>query len=213
MSISATLQTRAVLNKHRRAFGKASVGVFSDGKNVVLQYRKLMVAQFTPQDHKIIAKGLVKATTPSKAEVLLPQPGDNLLPREQRSKWSMRSVSLIGNADVWVLLYKGLEVAVFFRRQTSLITPEPGDPIPEGYLQHADDVWARMDLFSKSPRQLVGSVREELAEKDREIQRLTIEVETQSHLLKTQAKQLEQLRRQLKDAQSQPAKAKSNRKR
>lgn len=141
-----------------------------------LTYKVLMVTQFTDEDMKIISKGLIKAVTPVKARELLPTP------QQSKSKWMLRSVSHVGTFDVQILMYKGLEVALYLKRQTSIVTPELGDPAPEGCIESEDDVWARLDLFSKSPRQLVGSVANELAAKDLEITRLHIELESKDRL-------------------------------
>lgn len=143
--------------------------------NAPISYRVLMVSQFNKEDQKIIAKGLLLAVTPEKAAQLLPAPS-------KPTKWRLvknSSVGLCGTFDVQILYYKGLEVAVFWKRQTSEVIPDPGDPVPEGILESQDDVWARMDLIHKSARQLVGVVGEdlklmksELASKDAQIQAL-----------------------------------------
>lgn len=130
-----------------------------------------MVSQFNDVDKKEIAKGLIKAITPIKAESLLPVPG-------KPSKWSMRLVSLVGNYDVRSLHFKGSEVAVFWKRQTSEVIPDPSDPVPEGVLENPDDVWIRFDLFSKSPRQLLGAIQDDLDNCAKERTRLQIEIDS-----------------------------------
>lgn len=170
-----------------------------------MHYNILMVHQFNDQDQKTISKGLIKALTPEKAKVLLPTSKDSLLPRDKRSKWSLiahSSVGLSGTFDLYILRFKGLDVAVFFKRQTSVITPEPEDPAPEGYVQDEDDLWARLDLFSKSARQLVGSVRSELSNQDAEISRLTLENEAQTKVIEHDARTIHSLRNQLQAARS-----------
>lgn len=143
-----------------------------------MQYRKLMVHQFTDEDVKIISKGLIKASTPAKAKELLPCPGN------MKSKWMLRAISHVGTFDVQILQYKGLEVALFFKRQVSVIEPELEDPAPEGCIENDDDIWARMELFGKSPRQLVGSVAQELADKDAQISALQIQLESKDRVEK-----------------------------
>lgn len=108
--------------------------------------------QFGQKDKDAIAKGLSLAFNPQDCQVLVAKvPG-----------WSYRDISLVGDFEVGALLYKGLVVAVFFKRQVDKIEPDPTDPIPAGALENLNDVWARLDLYIKSPRQLVGSVAEEL---------------------------------------------------
>ena len=144
----ASKQTRLKLKK---GFDKAPIS-----------YRVLMVSQFSKEDKDIINKGLIKATTPEKTKELLPKPGSP-------SKWSIRQISQIGNFDVQSLHYKGSEVAVFWRRQTSEVIPDSSDPVPEGVLEFPDDVWVRFDLFVKSPRQLIGAVQKTLDDLQQEL--------------------------------------------
>ena len=108
--------------------------------------------QFNQLDKKAIADGLATAWTPIDCQVLT----------AKKAGWSFRDVSLVGDFEVSVLLYKSLAVAVFFKRQCNKIEPMPTDPVPAGALENLNDVWARMDLYIKSPRQLVGSIGQEL---------------------------------------------------
>lgn len=108
--------------------------------------------QFNPKDQAIIAKGLALAFNPQDCHKLVAKvPG-----------WSYREISLVHDFECGALLYKGLAVAVYFKRQVDKIEPEPMDPVPAGALENLNDVWARLDLITKSPRQLVGSVANEL---------------------------------------------------
>lgn len=156
--LKASKQTRLKL---RNGYHKAPI-----------TYKVLMCTQMNKDDQKEIAKGLALAVTPEKAKALLPVPG-------KRTNWSLRMVTMTGNYGVQALMYKGLEVAAFWKRQTSEVQPDPSDPVPEGVLENPDDVWARLDLFHKSARQLVGAVAEDLkslklenATKDIQIQAL-----------------------------------------
>lgn len=164
-----------------------------------LKYKILMVHQFTDEDVKIISKGLIKATTPIKAKDLLPTPTN------MKSKWRIKYISQVGIHDVQLLTYKECEVALFFKRSVSIIEPELEDPAPEGYIQNEDDLWARMDLFGKSPRQLVGSVAQELADKDVEISALKLHLESkdrvEQHYKVAQLREdLQATKKQLEDA-------------
>lgn len=188
MMIAASRQTKLKL---RKGFVAAPIN-----------YRVLMVTQFTDEDRNIISKGLIVATNPIRAAVLLPKADEHLKPQRERSKWSMRALSLVRDFDVQILMYKGVEVALFLKRQTSVVTPEPEDPAPEGVLEDDEDIWARLDLFSKSPRQLVGSVRDELAARNDEIAKLTSYVETLKKALADEARTITSLRTQLANAQT-----------
>lgn len=183
--MKASKQTRLKL---RKGFHKAPIS-----------YRVLMVSQFNKEDQKEIAKGLIAAITPEKANELLPRPG-------KQSKWSMRQVSLVGNFDVRSLHFKGLEVAAFWRRQTSEVIPDPSDPVPEGVLENPDDVWSRMDLFHKSARQMVGVVGEDLKSLQNENIAKDVYIETLKSELLANDKTIKSLQAQLQAQQ--PIKAK-----
>jgi hypothetical protein len=169
-----------------------------------LRYKVLMVSQFNDVDSKIIQKGLIQAINPTEANKLLPGPSDRLLPSAKRSKWMLRAVSQVGDFDINVLLYRGSPVALYFKRPISIVEPEEGDPAPEGYVEDENDLWVRLDLFSKSPRQLVGSVRGELADKNAEIERLKDEVLTLRSIVGDDVDSYKQMKRELATLKSKP---------
>lgn len=170
--MKASKQTRLKLKK---GFDKAPIS-----------YRVLMVAQFTELDMKEIAKGLIKATTPDKAKVLLPVPG-------KPSKWSMRMISYVGDYNVQSLHYKGLEVAAFWKRQTSEVIPDPSDPVPEGVVENPDDVWVRFDLLYKSARQLTSAVASDLDSLQKTNTNLGIQVEALNRVIEANDKTIKSL--------------------
>jgi len=174
----ASLQTRLKL---RKGFDKAPIS-----------YRVLMSSNiFNDADKKEIIKGLAFATTPIKAKTLLPQVG-------KPSKWSIRQISQIGNFDVQSLHFKGLEVAVFWKRQTSEVIPDPSDPVPEGVLENPDDVWVRFDLFVKSARQLTGAVQQELAKLQQEIDLKDLLLKAKDRDLEVNSKTIKALQGRIK---------------
>lgn len=164
--------------------------------NAPITYEVLMVHQLKPEDKKIIEKGLALATTPDKAATLVqkPEPG-------KKCFWTLKMVSLIGTNDIRVLAYKNLEVAVFVKRQTSKVTPEPEDPSPEGVLENAEDVWARVDLFIKSPRQLLKSVQEELEQCRKDLALVEVDKANLKRLHEADERTIKSLQGQLKTAQ------------
>jgi hypothetical protein len=161
--------------------------------NAPISYKVLMVNQFNAVDLKEIAKGLAHAISPVKAKELLPQPG-------KRSVWSMRQISLVGNFDVQSLHYKGLEVAVFWRRQLSEVTPDPSDPVPEGVIEHPDDVWVRLDLIGKSARQLMQLMQSEFNEKNR----LQVEVDSLIRINEAHETTIKALQSEIKALKTKP---------
>jgi hypothetical protein len=152
---------------NRKQLKQACRGTFPETKRKLKQglglaplfYYVLTVHQLNDKDQKIVDKALVLCTNPVEAKkYLLKQPG-----------FSYRDISLVKDFECGVLVYKGLAVALFYKRQVTKIEPEPMDPVPTGALESLEDVWARLDLFTKSPKQLVGSLKEELLEKERTI--------------------------------------------
>lgn len=154
-----------------------------------LFYYVLTVHQLNDKDQKIVDKALAVCINPVEAKKLCKAQviaGSVLL----ATKWSYRDISLVKDFECGVLMYKGLAVALYYKRQVTKIEPEPMDPVPTGALESLEDVWARLDLFSKSPKQLVGSLKEELLEKERTILELQQQLKATETLLTTADKQL-----------------------
>lgn len=151
-----------------------------------LFYYVLTVHQLNDKDQKIVDKALAVCINPVEAKQLtrLSQAGG------AASGFSYRDISLVKDFECGVLMYKGLAVALYYKRQVTKIEPEPMDPVPTGALESLEDVWARLDLFSKSPKQLVGSLKEELLEKERTILELQQQLKATETLLTTADKQL-----------------------
>ena len=59
--------------------------------------------------------------------------------------WAYRVVDQHGNCGV--LCFRGVEVALFYKRMVSPITMEEMDPIPEGPGIHPDMLWIRVEFF------------------------------------------------------------------
>lgn len=163
--------------KLRQGFGKAP-----------LFYYVLRVQQLCAKDQKIVDKGLTVCSTPDECRALI----------SKQVGWSYRDISLVKDFECGVLLYKGLAVAVYYKRQVTKIEPGPLDPIPSGALENLEDVWARLDLNSKSPRQLVGSVKTEILEKDQQILDLQQQLKATEILLEAANKKLTDKRQLVK---------------
>lgn len=133
--------TRQTKLKLRRGFVKAP-----------LSYSILAVDQVSKADLKVIIKTIVKVKTDQDAQKLV----------GIGSKWGYKPLAYQTDR-VGVITYKGIEVALMYRRVTLTVLPLPEDPAPEGALENPDDVWVRFDLFGKSVRQQHKDIREELA--------------------------------------------------
>jgi hypothetical protein len=139
-----------------------------------MKYKVLMTFQLNNKDRKEVAKILTLAVTPQKAKHVI----------VGRVGWSYRDVTTVKDFEVGILQFKGLWVCLFCKRQCNEVEPVAVDPVPIGALENEDDIWARLDLFSKSPRQLVGVVREELLEQSIQIEELKQQVAIRDALLK-----------------------------
>ena len=57
------------------------------------------------------------------------------------------------NGRVYILSYKGIEVALYFKRQLTEIKLNPGDHYPEGVMQDPSEAWQRLDIAGRSAKQ------------------------------------------------------------
>jgi len=67
--------------------------------------------------------------------------------------WSMVKLDAAGLGRCVLLLYKGIEAVLFFKRQVNEIAPGPGEPLPENPIKDPADLWQRFDLLGKSAKQ------------------------------------------------------------
>jgi len=162
-----------------------------------IKYKVLQTFQLSDKDRKHVAKTMIKAVTPTIAREIA----------HKEALWSYRDISLVKDFECGVLQFKGLAVCLFYKRQCNEIEPVATDPVPIGALEDEVDLYARLDLFSKSPRELHSSVREELLS-------LSMEVEELKHELAVTRAALEQKEKsiRLQTAKSQQSLPKKRRK-
>ena len=171
----------------KKALREACKGTYRETRRKLKQglgvapmfYYVLTVIYLNAKDQKVVEKGLAVCTTPTDCKLLA----------QKQVGWLYRDISLVKDFDCGVLQYKGLAVAVYFKRQVTKIEPEPMDPIPVGHLETLDDAWARLDLFSKSPRQLVDALNEELIDARNTITDLTQQLQATQTLMAAATKQ------------------------
>ena len=58
-----------------------------------------------------------------------------------------------GLGRAFLVSYKGIECALFFKRQLTEIKLQEGDRHPEGVLKDPDNAWQRLDLLGKSAKE------------------------------------------------------------
>lgn len=174
----ATKQTRL---KIRRGFVK-----------VPLTYRVLAVDRLSDKDKAYVTKVLVKVKTDADARKLV----------GIGSKWGYKPLAY--NTDrVASITYNGIEVAIMFKRITLILEPLPEDPIPEGTLENAEDVWKKFDLFGVSAREQHKILRTEVESQENEAKLLQVELDAKDKIIAGLQKQVKSqqtlLAKKLKD--------------
>lgn len=166
--------------KLRKGFDKAPI-----------TYKVLAVNLFTDTDNKIIAKTLMALNTDKQAQAVVTK-------IEWHNPWGFSyAVSLKGPERIGILTYKGVEVALFFKRYTVDVVPAPEDPVPEGALENLEDVWIRFDLFGQSIRQQHKTIRNEIITQERELQLCEVALKIETALVGKMEQQIKSLQTQL----------------
>ena len=168
--------------------------------NAPIAYKVLQNKQFSPEAEKVIAKFLLAAISPDKARVEM-QRLNKLSKYPLMNPFSCRQISLVGNFDVQAFFYRGLEIAVFWKRQLSEVIPDPSDPVPEGVIEDPDDVWARLELSIKSPRQLLSAIQSDL----NQVSRLEAECAAKDRIIEANDRTINQLQKQIEAMQATPS--------
>jgi hypothetical protein len=140
--------------------------------NAPLTYRVLAVTQLNDKDKKLVTKTLVKVKTEADAKKLV----------GVGSKWGYKPLAYQTDR-VGVITYKGIEVAVMYKRITLILEPLPEDPAPEGVLENPEDVWTRFDLFGVSVRQQHKLIRGEVESQEFEHGLLKIELAAKERII------------------------------
>lgn len=148
-------------------------------QNAPLVYKVLSVRALNAKDLALVIKVLAKVNTPKQAEKLV----------GPASKWGFKMLAL-SDARVGVSTYRGVEVALFFKRMTVDVVPDPIDPVPEGALEHPEDVWVRFDLFGKSARQQLKIIRAETESQEEESNLLRAELVIKEQLIRSNISQI-----------------------
>lgn len=84
--------------------------------------------------------------------------------------FSYRDLDLRGRCGV--VLYKGMEVALLFKREVCQISPGPADPVPERALKEPADAWIQISLLNTDEADRQKGVGERLRQALAQIDRL-----------------------------------------
>lgn len=155
-----------------------------------LRYTVLTVSQMSEQDKHMVQASLKTITTGPEAMVL----------PDGVNGWACVTLDLRGRA--FLLSYKGIEVALFYKRQLTEIKLEPGDRFPEGVCQDPNEAWQRLDIIGLSAKKanLVITTQHKRIENENKI--LSSRTSTQQELIDA----LEKENKHLKESKDRLAK-------
>lgn len=71
-----------------------------------------------------------------------------------------------------VVLFKGIEVALLFKRQVVERQPWPSEPIPVNVLHEPREAWLRIDLLDSTPVEKQKGIQEKLRKSMEQVERL-----------------------------------------
>lgn len=128
--------------------GYAGVRVHQGGVYDSLRHTQLTCTLISPPDKELI-EGTLKTIITGPQAVTLP---------DGKNGWSVvelaaASFNTMGQCRAYLVMYKGMEVALYFKRQLTEIKLQSGDRYPEGVLQDPSEAWQRLDLLGKSAKQ------------------------------------------------------------
>lgn len=105
-------------------------------------YQVLVSDQLSAVDKAEISKVVSTLLTPEDTDVLT----------KQTIGWSFRILDTLKH--VGVLAFRGVPVALFYKRMCNTITPMECDPVPLKAIEDPKDLWMRFSLIGPSSRQL-----------------------------------------------------------
>jgi len=103
-----------------------------------LRHTVLTINQMSEADKRFVQATLKTIVTGPDAFVL----------PDGTNGWACSKLDLQGKS--YVLSYRGIEVALFYKRQLHEIALQPGDRYPEGVCQDPKEAWMRLDFLGLS---------------------------------------------------------------
>jgi hypothetical protein len=148
-------------------------GVFQESA----RYNSLTILEMSKTDLDYALKTIIKKeiTTGDRAKQFALKDLDKI-ERPHQSDWSYQMIDLHGR--VGILKYKGIEIALFIKRQLSPHRITGDTPLSEKRLNNPDDAWMRLDLSGLSARQSKRPTLDYIRKLEEKIERLTYKNET-----------------------------------
>jgi hypothetical protein len=123
-----------------------------------LRYTILTITQMSEID-KALVQATLKTINSANEALTLPQiqhldgnPRNNKTANLQLNGWACTCLDSTGTGRCYVLSYRGIEVALLFKRQLTEVKLQEGDKQPEGVCQDQEEAWMRLDLFGASAK-------------------------------------------------------------
>lgn len=115
-----------------------------------IKHRVLSISQLSKawvQTIRAIVKTMISG---SAAEEYCRKEAYDLALKGLQSDWKYVKVDTLGN--IGILNYRGIQVALFFKRQVTEIAPIVGEKPPENPITDPDEVWQRLDILGPSAK-------------------------------------------------------------
>ena len=137
-----------------------------------MEYESLTISQMHDKDRKFVLKCIIKLNSQKDAEDFCFKMTQNGI-----LNWSYSKLDLHGR--IGILKYKGIEVALFIKRQTTKRRIDPEHPVSEAKMKDPKDAWMRFDLFGLSAKQSRRPTVETIAKLERELEKTQQKLATQ----------------------------------
>ena len=169
------------LNRFRGKPVTTPVHYHKHWKETQIKYKVLSISQLSKawiQTIRAVVKPLVSGTT---AEAYCRKTAYDLALQGVKSDWAYTIIDHLGNAGI--MTYRGIQVALFFKRQITEIAPAIGEKPPDNPITDPDDVWQRLDLLGPSAKKanIVLKNYHDKLEEDNKLLRNQLKLEKQKH--------------------------------
>jgi hypothetical protein len=144
-------------------------GVFQENA----RYDSLTILEMSETDLNFALKTIIKKeiTTGNKAQDFC-----YMMIQNEILSWSYEKIDLHGR--VGILKYKGIEIALFIKRQLSPHRISTETPVSERKLNNPDDAWLRLDLSGLSARQSKKPTLDYIRKLEQKLEKLQYKNET-----------------------------------
>lgn len=119
-------------------------------KETKIKYKVLSISQLSKAWIQTIKATVKTVITGDAAKDFVYNTARDLALQGLKSDWAYKVIDNLGH--VGVLEYRGIQVALFFKRQVSEIMPVVGEKPPENPITDPDEVWQRLDILGSSAK-------------------------------------------------------------